>query len=456
MLKRILYSILENYSSSYFLLYQAFSMSMVTLSVILALYDETVGLHKDVHKIIVNFEYFVSLLIAFEYIGRLYLSEKKLKYIFHPLSLLDLIAIIPYYQPFRFVRITVIIFRLLRVTVRYRRVIYAIFWVIKNVSLEFLFAFMILFVFIISSTFILFSIEKEAENPHINTVFDAFYMAIITALTVGYGDKVPVTVEGKVIAIIVGMGGLLLYSLLTATLSAGLMSYTNLLRTGQMSQRDHKNHIVICGWNETGKTILEHIISNNSLNKSVIVVSMQELDLPEWVSFRKGDFTKEEILKDVAVERAETVVILAERFDNLNEDSVDARSILTGLLVRDKNKKATVIMELLLKENAESIKRRRIADHIIVGGEIVGNFISHTIKNVQHANFLRSLLKHFEIHIIENEGYSRVEEAERNLEHKGLRVLGIIRGERIIYLPKLSQELKEGDMLIVANHNPSQ
>ncbi len=428
-------------------------MSMVTISVILALYDETVGLHKEVHKIIVSFEYFVSFLIAFEYLGRLYLSENKLRYILHPLSLLDLIAIIPYYQPLRFVRITVIIFRLLRVTVRYRRVIYAIFWVIRNVSLEFLFAFMILFVFIISSTFILFSIEKEAGNPNIRTVFDAFYMSIITALTVGYGDKVPVTVEGKIIAIIVGMGGLLLYSLLTATLSTGLMSYTNLLRTGQMSQRDHRDHIVICGWNETGKTILEHILENSSVNKAFVVVSMQQLNLPEFVSFRKGDFTKEEILRDVAVEKASTVIILAERFDNLNEDSIDARSILTGLLVRDKNKKATVIMELLLKENAESIKRRRIADHIIVGGELVGNFISHTIKNIQHANFLRTLLKHFEIHIVENSGYLKVEEAERELEHRGLRVLGIIRGDRIIYLPRLSQELKKGDILIVASHS---
>jgi hypothetical protein len=37
------------------------------------------------------------------------------------------------------------------------------------------------------------------------TLFDSFYWASITSLTIGYGDISPVTVEGKLISIVFGM-----------------------------------------------------------------------------------------------------------------------------------------------------------------------------------------------------------------------------------------------------------
>ncbi len=41
---------------------------------------------------------------------------------------------------------------------------------------------------------------ENAENSNINTAEDALWWAFVTITTVGYGDKFPVTTEGRIIA----------------------------------------------------------------------------------------------------------------------------------------------------------------------------------------------------------------------------------------------------------------
>lgn len=48
------------------------------------------------------------------------------------------------------------------------------------------------------------------------TAFNAFYFVSVTALTIGYGDIVPVTVTGKIISIAVGIVGIICMGLLIA------------------------------------------------------------------------------------------------------------------------------------------------------------------------------------------------------------------------------------------------
>lgn len=54
------------------------------------------------------------------------------------------------------------------------------------------------------------------------TVFNAIYFVSITALTIGYGDFVPVTVLGKIVSIAVGIVGMISMGLLIAISSLAL------------------------------------------------------------------------------------------------------------------------------------------------------------------------------------------------------------------------------------------
>ena len=62
-------------------------------------------------------------------------------------------------------------------------------------------------------------IEQSAPDSQFHSSFDGIYWAIATITTVGYGDIVPVTVGGKLIAIILQVVGTLMFALIIALIS---------------------------------------------------------------------------------------------------------------------------------------------------------------------------------------------------------------------------------------------
>jgi voltage-gated potassium channel len=54
---------------------------------------------------------------------------------------------------------------------------------------------------IVSGSFVIFSVESQHPESQINTLLDAVWWTVATVTTVGYGDIVPVTDAGKIVAI---------------------------------------------------------------------------------------------------------------------------------------------------------------------------------------------------------------------------------------------------------------
>jgi voltage-gated potassium channel len=62
--------------------------------------------------------------------------------------------------------------------------------------------------------------ERNAGEANIRTLGDALWWSMATATTVGYGDRFPVTTEGRTIAVLLMFLGVGLFSLMTATIAA--------------------------------------------------------------------------------------------------------------------------------------------------------------------------------------------------------------------------------------------
>jgi voltage-gated potassium channel Kch len=60
----------------------------------------------------------------------------------------------------------------------------------------------------------------ERDEGNIRTVDDALWWAATTITTVGYGDRYPVTTEGRAIAVFLMFLGISLFSLVTASVAA--------------------------------------------------------------------------------------------------------------------------------------------------------------------------------------------------------------------------------------------
>jgi len=54
---------------------------------------------------------------------------------------------------------------------------------------------------IIIGSFVIYSVESQHPDSQINSMLDAVWWTVATVTTVGYGDIVPVTYTGKIVAI---------------------------------------------------------------------------------------------------------------------------------------------------------------------------------------------------------------------------------------------------------------
>ncbi len=64
------------------------------------------------------------------------------------------------------------------------------------------------------STLVVYYLEREV-NPHLKTYFDSLWWGVSTITTVGFGDVVPITFPGRVIAIMLMYTGTVLFVMFT-------------------------------------------------------------------------------------------------------------------------------------------------------------------------------------------------------------------------------------------------
>ena len=394
-IKRFVFRVFEVPSSTAYKTYQPISIFVVSLSILFGVLEEFHSLHEDLYATATILDYTASIMIAFEYISKLWLSSNftkdftkhkdegifiaflkalkpKLLWMSKPSSIIDFISIFPIFHPLRLIRIVVLVARFFKISIQYKDLYKSLFTHITDIINEILGILVFIFVSLTSLIIILFSVEKNAHNPHMHNLFDAFYLAMITATTVGYGDITPITTVGRIVAILIALIGWFSFSIITAFVSSGLIRYINLLKTGGIIMADLKDHVIIAGWTETSSYMIEKL-KHKKDKPLVVVVSNQDLNLEGGFIYKKGDFVKEQVLKDVKIEFARQINIFPELFHDLDAESIDARSILTAVVARGLNKDIKINLQLLKIENAKTFRRRNIADNIIVSGEILGD-----------------------------------------------------------------------------------
>ena len=167
----------------------------------------------------------IWIVFVVDYVLRLALAVDKWAFVRGNIPDL-LAALLPIFRPFRLLR------ELRRISffrahtgsaVRARLVTYAL-------------GFIVLWIYTISVTIV--AAERGAHGATIVSLGDAIYWAVVTMATVGYGDMVPVTTFGRVLAVMLVLSGILIVGVTTAT----VVSYFNetIRRHGTApEERDH-------------------------------------------------------------------------------------------------------------------------------------------------------------------------------------------------------------------------
>ncbi|MCB1112365.1 MAG: ion transporter [Chlamydiales bacterium] len=149
----------------------------------------------------------ISVIFLFDYLLRWWVKRFDWRYPFTPMAIVDLVSILPLFfsgMHWQFVRV-LRIFRILRL-LRMFKDKGAFFGQITELRLRILKILFTLFCLLFVSSGLMYEVEQDTFP----NFFDAFYFSIVTLTTVGYGDVVPLSLEGKFIAILMIVSGVLL------------------------------------------------------------------------------------------------------------------------------------------------------------------------------------------------------------------------------------------------------
>ena len=218
---------------------------------------------------------------------------------------------------------------------------------------------------------------EQGDNKSLHGFLDSVWWALVTVTTVGYGDIVPKTVAGRIIGFIIMASGLALVSLMTASIASVFVSRKIKEGKGLEDIRE-TDHIVVCGWNEGGISLIQGLY-NQSKPKVPVIVLVNELPREEVdailyhfkdLQFRyvRGNFTKEEILGRANVRRARAAIILTDTQSAHPAEKADERTIFGCMAIKSMAPKVKTCAELRDPENREHLKRANV-DEIVVRGE---------------------------------------------------------------------------------------
>jgi voltage-gated potassium channel len=245
-MKQRIYEFIEkgSFGKSYNRYFDYFISILIVLNIVAISIDSLSNLNEETRQFLRGFEIFSVIVFTIEYILRLCVADlifpRKSKpasimaFIFSPLGLMDLFAILPFYLPvlikvdLRFIRVFRL-FRFIRIfkITRYNNALKLIADVFRDKKTELSMTFFSAFVILIVSSFLMYYVEGNAQPDKFPDVFSGMWWAIVTLTTIGYGDVFPITTLGKILSGIVSVLGIGLIALPTGILSAGFIELLN-------------------------------------------------------------------------------------------------------------------------------------------------------------------------------------------------------------------------------------
>ncbi|MGD8719670.1 MAG: NAD-binding protein [Candidatus Zixiibacteriota bacterium] len=292
-----------------------------------------------------------------------------------------------------------------------------------------------------------------------------FWSTFFTMISGDFVEVKPVTAAGKVLVTILIFFGIGFVSIVTASIASALV--VEKLEAGRGMKKLHlRDHVVICGWNSGGATILEELSAVVNGRDLVVVADMDE---EPWagrtggreVHFVRGDCTDEEVLERANAGRAHTAIVLADTSGGRSYDDADARTILAVLTVETMNRDVYTCAELVNHKNRVHLERVHV-DEVVVSGEYGGKILAHSAVYHGMSQVLSDLLtgdEGSEFYRVPVPAEVRGKDFEAALdyfrrEHRSI-VIAVMRGDKALVNPEVGFALEDGDELaIIALDDP--
>ena len=288
---------------------------------------------------------------------------------------------------------------------------------------------------------VLFSIVEGIPLPL------ALYWALVTITTVGYGDIVPHTWAGRIIAMLTIVAGIAGFTAMVSLTAERLIDAAQRRREGLISYRG-SGHVVIIGWNPATEAAYNEL-RNMGLSRHIVLVHEKGPVIhDEMTTTVRGDPTRTETLLRASVDKASMAIVALDD---------DAKTALTVLAVKALNPRARIVAEALYPEHVDLIHRAG-ADIVLATRTLGGRLLAAALLEPGAAMFVEDAASSFTGRARFKEIPGKLFAGKRfgdvvyELRRKGCTPVAVRRGMALIPNPPDSLVILESDAIVVVTH----
>lgn len=263
-------------------------MILLSISVTFMLTFAELSMYADVMEAI---EFFTIVVFIIEYALRVWTSDllypdlnkqqAAIRFIFSFYGLVELLTIVSYFGPLysngmialRIIRVTRILrlFQLNTNSDTYN----VVADVLMDKKKQLLSSISMILMLMLAASLCMYGFEHEAQPDIYENAFSGIWWAMSTILTVGYGDIYPITIGGKIMAILIALLGVCVVAIPTGVISAGFVEYDNKIRVETILRSDKDglvNREVIAALNKNARR------KRMSVNEYLLFLMMQDAE----------------------------------------------------------------------------------------------------------------------------------------------------------------------------------
>lgn len=299
---------------------------------------------------------------------------------------LDIFAVVPIARPLRFFRV----FRLLRIFragVLLNRRMSSWESVFRGTMQELTSLAAITLTVVLAGAVVL-NLAEGGANPELSDLKSALQFAALSLIAGEPMGTTPMTDVGWWVTAGLMLAGLTVFGMFVGTVSAGVATRLASRGVYAMCLDDLTDHVVVCGWNRSGPTVLRELFARDPDTPVVVVTELAEAP-PDWpdtgvrlehLYYHHGDWTRIEVLEHVGIVRASRVILLTDTRTPRSDQDRDARTVLAALTIEKMVPGIYTVVELTSPQSA-SLLRMAGVEEIVVGDWYAGQILAAAARN---------------------------------------------------------------------------
>ncbi len=285
------------------------------------------------------------------------------------------------------------------------------------------------------------------------SLFDSFYMTVITISTTGFKELHPLSEAGMILTVFLIIFGVLAIAY-TGGRGVQILFEAQLLRRRRMNKKLEQlsNHNIVCGYGRMGRQICESLYNHNE----PFVVIDKNFELFDKINEHdyvliNGDATHDDVLLKAGIKKAKGLIAVI---------GSDPENVFATLAAKELNKNIFIVARAI-EEGTKSKLKIAGADRIVMPYELGSSRMVQLLLRPAVSDFVEGVVRNKDVDISleeiivrENSKLAGLTLAESPLRSElNIIVIAIDKSnKKFEYNPKSSTIIEAGDKLIAIGH----